>query len=157
MQPFTRQEQSKRQLYIPDEKLAVFFMQNDYSNVCKVENGVIEQAFDNLPEVMQDLKEAEKGASFLGIDYFGPRDKFKLNKDLEDPEKSITSKDARDLTRSLYALFGQSPETKYFGLFLYAGHGMIKDGLQYILLNELDKNKGFYVLNQVEKEIRLLS
>ena len=64
---------------------------------------------------------------------------------------------ARDLTRSLYGLFGQSPETKYFGLFLYAGHGMIKDGLQYILLNELDKNKGFYVLNQVEKEIRLLT
>ena len=52
MQPFTRQEQSKRQLYIPDQKLAVFFMQGDYSNVCKIENGVIEQAYDNLPEVM---------------------------------------------------------------------------------------------------------
>ena len=45
-----------------------------------------EQAYDNLPEVMQDQKEAEKGANFLGIDYFGPRDKFKMNKDLEDPE-----------------------------------------------------------------------
>ena len=110
-------------------------MQNDYSKVCKIVDGKIHQAYDNLPDVIEDVKEAEKGTSFLGIDNFGPDDKFILNKDLEDKDKSITKKDARDLTRSLLSLFMNSPETKYFGLFLYAGHGMIKEGTQYILLN----------------------
>ena len=54
----------------------------------------------------RDEKWALDALNFIGDFNFGPNDCFKLNKDLEDPEKSITSKDARDLTRSLYALFG---------------------------------------------------
>ena len=111
-------------------------MQNDYSNVCKIVDGKsgkeIQQAYCNLPDVIEDMKEAKKGISFLGIEL---DDRFILNKDLEDKDKSITKKDAKDLTRGLLSLFMNSPETKYFGLILYAGHGMIKEGTQYILLN----------------------
>ena len=110
-------------------------MQNDYSNVCKIEEGQVKNAFDNLPPVIEDEKEAIKGANFLGIKNFGPEDMFIVNKDLNDKDKSITKKEADALYRYLCNMFEQNPETKHFGLFLYAGHGMIKLGTQYILLN----------------------
>ena len=132
-------------------------MQNDYSNVCEIKEGQVKNAFQNLPPVIEDEKEAIKGANFLGIKNFGPEDMFIVNKDLSNKDKSITKKDADALYRYLCNMFEKNPETKHFGLFLYAGHGMIRDGTQYILLNQLDKKAGFYVMHSVELKIRALS
>ena len=40
---------------------------------------------------------------------------------------------------------------------LYAGHGMIKEGSQCIILNHFDEKQEFYRLRPVEKDIRLIS
>ena len=125
-------------------------MQNDYSNVCKIEEGQVKNAFDNLPPVIEDEKEAIKGANFLGIKNFGPEDMFILNKDLTDKEKSITQNQAIKLLRQLCRMMKEQSDTKHFGLFMYAGHGMIKNGTQYILLNQFDKKHGFYYMHPVE-------
>ena len=45
----------------------------------------------------------------------------------------------------------------HFGLFCYAGHGMIQNGTQCILLNQFDKKTGFYKLHQLEKQIRRIT
>ena len=44
-----------------------------------------------------------------------------------------------------------------FGLMLYAGHGMIRDGVQCILLNQYSKKSEFYMLHSVERDIRYVS
>ena len=51
----------------------------------------------------------------------------------------------------------EQSDTKHFGLFMYAGHGMIKNGSQYILLNQYDEKNGFYYMHPVETQIRTLS
>ena len=84
MEPLTIQEQRKQKLYIPDEKLALIFIQSDYSAVYKKDaQGVVKQAYGNLIEVKNDEEEALIGASFLGITNFGPNDSFIVNKDVE--------------------------------------------------------------------------
>ena len=44
-----------------------------------------------------DFKEAKLAASFLGINDFGPNDSYIVNQDLDDPDKSITRKQATKL------------------------------------------------------------
>ena len=51
----------------------------------------------------------------------------------------------------------KSPESKFFGMLLYAGHGMIRDGSQNLLLNQFDKARGFYKFAVIEKDIRTTS
>ena len=50
-----------------------------------------------------------------------------------------------------------NPDVKYFGLLLYAGHGMIRDGVQCFVLNQLNKSQGYYYLQAVETDIRNIS
>ena len=45
-------------------------------------------------------------------------------------------------------------ETKYFGMIFVAGHGMSKEGTQWILLNKFQPKTGFYHLYSTESEIR---
>ena len=99
---------------------------------------------------MEDEKEAIKGANFLGIKNFGPDDMFIVNKDLTDKEKSITQKEAIHLLRYLSRMMQEQSDTKHFGLFMYAGHGVIKNGTEYILLNQHDEKNGFYVMYPAE-------
>ena len=42
-------------------------------------------------------------------------------------------------------------------IFLFAGHGILKDGCQTLVLNEFDPNTKFYKLLTVEDKIRTLS
>ena len=49
------------------------------------------------------------------------------------------------------------PESLFFGLLLFAGHGMIKEGVQAFVLNQFDPNIGFYKLIKIELNIRYTS
>ena len=46
------------------------------------------------------------------------------------------------------------PPVNYLVIFLFAGHGMIKDGSQVLLYNEFDEKTGFYKMFRAEKKIR---
>ena len=49
------------------------------------------------------------------------------------------------------------PPIKYLVFCLFAGHGILKDGEQHLVLNELDKKQGFYKLLNAESYIRRFS
>ena len=46
------------------------------------------------------------------------------------------------------------PPIKYLVICLFAGHGILKDGQQQILINEYDKKSGFYKLFMAEERLR---
>ena len=48
----------------------------------------------------------------------------------------------------------QTPPINYLVMFLFAGHGMIKEGAQVLLYNEFDKKTGFYKMFKAEEIIR---
>ena len=61
----------------------------------------------------------------------------------------------------LSKMFKSSPKKKFLGLFLHAGHGMMRDGVQCFVLNQFQKKlpngQGYYYLQSVEIDIRNLS
>ena len=61
------------------------------------------------------------------------------------------------LILGVHKMLKKEPDVKYFGLLLYAGHGMIRDGVQCFLINQFSKQDEFYVLNSVETNIRDIS
>ena len=75
-----------------------------------------------------DFGEAKMAASFLGIDDFGPNDSYIINQDLDDPDKSVTKKQATKFTVDLSKRLRNEPHIVQFGIVFIAGHGMIKDG-----------------------------
>ena len=42
-------------------------------------------------------------------------------------------------------------------IFLFAGHGLLKDGQQVLVLNEYDQKTSFYKLYMAEKKLRTLA
>ena len=48
----------------------------------------------------------------------------------------------------------KNPELKFFGMLLFAGHGMIFEGRQTLLLNQFDKKREFYWLDPIEQNFR---
>ena len=50
-----------------------------------------------------------------------------------------------------------SPDVKHFCLLLFAGHGMINNGVQCFVLNQFNKHDQWYKLLAVEIDIRSLS
>ena len=97
------------------------------------------QAYANLPQVINHQNKAMVSLSFLDITDFGVDNEWILNKDIEDPEQSITSKQAQSMVTKMIKMFKNSPKKKHLGVFFIASHGMIHEGSQRILLNEFDK------------------
>ena len=52
------------------------------------------QAYADLLQVINDEKDGKTALEFLDITDFGPDDAWILNKDIEDPDASITEKQA---------------------------------------------------------------
>ena len=51
----------------------------------------------------------------------------------------------------------QVNRTNYLLIFFFAGHGVLFEGSQAILLNEFDKRCGFYKMKKVEAKLRSLA
>ena len=68
-----------------------------------------------------------------------------------------TMNECLDLIHKLNHLFKKFPQETVLALSCFAGHGMIKDSRQVILVNEFDSSKGFYKIFGVEEIIRLLA
>ena len=50
---------------------------------------------------------------------------------------------------------GQQNKINYLTIFLFAGHGILKNGMQCLVLNEYDEETQFYKLLAAEEKIRL--
>ena len=80
---------------VPDKKFGAFLIQGFYHKVQKLNSkGEVAQAYADLPQVLNDEKDGKTVLEFLGITDYGPNDAWILNKDIMDPDKSITEKQA---------------------------------------------------------------
>ena len=53
--------------------------------------------------------------------------------------------------KSIRSRIMSNPEKNYLVIYMLAGHGMISTGKQVMLLNEFNKNTGFYKLWGIEE------
>ena len=53
--------------------------------------------------------------------------------------------------------FAKPRAINYVVFLLFAGHGILKDGMQHLVLNEFDEQTGFYKLFNAEDYVRRLS
>ena len=91
---------------------------------------------------------------FLGISDFGPDNLYLLNKDLNDPKKSVTEAQTTKAFNSVSKSLREEPKQTRLGIVYVGGHGMMHEGTQHFVLNQYDKDKRFYKLFPVEAKIR---
>ena len=93
MIPQTKNEQQKKERFVPDEKFTGIVAQNKYDSVYQERNGKVSQAYGNLKDVNTDQKVGIEGAGLLGCDKFGDVEEkqFIVNKDPE--TNNVTKKD----------------------------------------------------------------
>ena len=84
-----------------------------------------------------DEEEAKRIVAFIGADKYGENDAYILNKDLE--TYSITNKDINNLFRNLTRQLVKEPDEEQVFFFFFASHGIDKNSMQHIVLNQFDK------------------
>ena len=67
------------------------------------------------------------------------------------------SKVFKEVFSRLKAGKNASPKVNYLVIVFIAGHGILKDGGQLILLNEFNKLAGYYKTYKIEDELRWMS
>ena len=99
--------------------------------------------YGNLTAIHKDKEVFRKLVSCHG---FKPNEIFLLT----DPK----IKECNNITLNLNRLFKKFPDQIILAFSCYAGHGMIQDGRQIFLVNELAPSKGFYKIVGVEENMR---
>ena len=107
--------------------------------------------------MLNDFNDGMMAFEFLDITDFGPNKDWILNKDIEDSDESVTEKKANNFVTSMIRRFRANPKLMHLGVFFIAGHGMIHEGSQRILLNEFCKQRKFYKLFAIEISIRRIT
>ena len=111
----------------------------------------MKQAYPDINEENDNEAQGLKCFGFIGINDRKLNRLFKLNKDLDTYNVKIKDFGAVDI--DVKNMLKQNPDKRILQLSITAGHGMCKDGHQWMLLNEIS-NEGFYKMLPVEKTIR---
>ena len=76
--------------------------------------------------------------------------------DLSDnPSSTETGKQLELLSRRIRQGKQAKPPENYLVVMLFAGHGILKDGMQVLLYNEYDHETGFYKMLKAEAKMRI--
>ena len=75
----------------------------------------------------------------------------------ENPSSALVTAEMGKLSKRLRAGKSKRPVENYFIVFLFAGHGILKDGMQAMLYNEYDEASAFYKVLTAEAKLRLWS
>ena len=86
----------------------------------------------------------------FGVTDTGPVD----DKNLYILEESATQEKILNVARSIRKRIKDAPEKKFLVVYVLAGHGMINNGKQILLLNEYSANLRFYKHWAIEEHIR---
>ena len=70
-----------------------------------------------------------------------------------DPSEKEVNKVFMEISKKLKD--GKENEVNYLVIYLFAGHGILRDGMQSVLLNEYSKRDKFYKMFKAEAAIRL--
>ena len=72
----------------------------------------------------------------------------------EDPSYAQVIKVFRLITNRLEAGVRVTPRVNYLVIWIFAGHGIVKDGMQNMLLNQFDSESKFYKMLAAESMVR---
>ena len=142
----------RQTMFIPNHTLAVFFGMTKFDiNYRKTRKGEYVPFFDDLPEAKRDCEDLKKCLNNYN---------FK-EENCYDLSNNPTLKQIEAVWQKIRARLkegkNQQPKVNYTIIFLFAGHGMLMEGNQVLVLNEWDKDQGFYRLFQAEKRLRMLA
>ena len=122
--------------FTPDLTLALYFGMSKFDNVKPNEKNKTKKflAIDQAKKDCDDLK-----ACLEHYNIRNPNDIYLLD---NDPSKDEYDEKIVEITGRIKEC--EKAGTKILIVTLYAGHGMLKDGMQTLLTNEFDEKKGFY-------------
>ena len=149
VKPLNEQETSKSYPIYPEQKQGIFCGISRYNGVQKlvsVKKRKYRQFYNDLPAIFKDQRIFEKIVSRFGF-------RNEQTKTLLDP----SMKDCREIITDLQRLCKKHPQEIVFAFSCYACHGMIQDGRQVILVNQINQSKGFYTMFGVEENVRNLA
>ena len=75
--------------------------------------------------------------------------------DLSDnPSMNVVGKVLDKISKELREAKKMKPPEKHLIVFLFAGHGVLRDGMQYLIYNEWNKKERFYQMLSAEAKLR---
>ena len=133
MQPLQLLEQRKRDLFIPQMIVMVEITTETY-DACKIlkTDGSVKQMMKDLPNVNQDCAWLEDAFSRYGTINFGPNDMFKM---LDGPSRTTVKATWDELRK----LLEENKHEQIFVAYVFAGHGIVEEGTQTVVLNEFNE------------------
>ena len=151
-EPLTVLEQMRMNWFKPDAMIVVYFAVTKFDQVVKrnKDTGKFEQYFKDLPAAKHDCDTLRKVLDYYKIDEKEDR--------VFDLSNNPTEKEFMHAYNTEIAALlkkGKKDKINYLTIFLFAGHGIMKDGMQCLVLNEFDTQTNFYKLLPVEDKIRL--
>ena len=151
-EPLSVLEQMRMNWFKPDRMIVVYFAVTEFDQVGTVDpvTGNFRPYFKDLPYAKQDCDTLRKVLDYYKIDE--THDKV-FDLDQNPTEKEFDKVYHNDIANLLQE--GKKNKINYLTIFLFAGHGIIKDGMQCLVLNEYDPQTKFYKLLRVEEKIRL--
>ena len=141
-EPRTIYEQMQHEYFVPDQMIAVYFSQKKYDAVC--EKGTKQPFYKPIETAPKDAKDLKDAVDKYKI---SEEDKYYL---LQNCNKEKVLKVFEEIDQT----FIENQNKRYVIFYLFACHGIHKEGTQYVAINELDAETGFYQLFDAEKKIR---
>ena len=151
-EPLTVLEQMRQNWFKPDRMIVVYFAVTKFDSVGKRDpkTGKFEQYFKvDLPEAKTDCETLRKVLDYYKID--------EEQDEVFDLTNNPTEEEFYDVYYKIGKLLSEGKQQKinYLTIFLFAGHGILKNGMQNLVLNEYDDDTKFYKLLPAEEKIRL--
>ena len=150
--PFTLEEQQNNNWFRPKHRVAIIFGMSKF-DACwnRGRDGQLKQAFADLDTVKQDCKIFKE--CLLKYEFM----EHEILDLSNDPDLKTVTKVIGDLSTKIRKGKRARPVENYLIIFLFAGHGILKDGVQHLLYNEYDTKTQFYKLFAAEKKLRAWS
>ena len=148
VEPLKLFDQLKETYFKQTKTIAIYFATKKFDKVVKkCKDGTYKPLFDDLDTAHQDCIDLEQCLRKYQIE--DEEDIYRLN----DPTMKEFEGTLKKITRRIK---GQ-PEEQFLVILLFAGHGILKQGVQNIVLNEFDPKEGFYKMNPIEGVVRAMA
>lgn len=143
-------DQMRQDFFVPDHCIAVYFATSKFDEVQEVKSdGSVVQAYGDLTAAKPDCDTLRECLEKYGIR--NPADIYNL--DNNPTLKEVTDVCKKIEIRLKAGKFMEPPEN-YLVIFLFAGHGILHDGMQSVLVNEYMNRTKFYKMFRAEAIIR---
>ena len=128
--PFRKYDQLKTQHFIQDKNLAIYVGYTKFDAVYKkLESGKYVPVYDDLPAAKTDCQTLE--ACLQKYQIYEEEDIYRL-------DDNPPLKDLRGAQMKIFRRIGDNPDQQFCCIFLFAGHGILRQGMQTIMVNEFE-------------------